>query len=62
MKMPSQIEKELDLRFTHITRELKFLVGKGLIECINPKERVGRLYRLTKKGKELQKIIINEFE
>lgn len=53
--MPSQIAKELDLRFTHITRELRFLKDKELIECINPKDKTGRLYRLTLKGQKLKK-------
>jgi len=52
---PSQIAKKLDIRLTHITRELRFLKQKGLIECINPQERVGRLYQLTTKGKFLKK-------
>ena len=52
---PSQIAKELGIRLTHITRELRFLKEKGLVEVINPKERVGRLYRLTIKGKKLKK-------
>lgn len=58
--MPSQIAKKLDIRLTHLTRELRFLKEKGLIECINPKERVGRLYRLTNKGKQLKKEMINQ--
>lgn len=58
--MPSQIAKKLKIRLTHITRELRFLREKNLIECINPKERVGRLYRLTAKGKELKKEMISQ--
>lgn len=58
--MPSEIEKVLTLRFTHITRELRFLKEKNLIECINPKERVGRLYRLTSSGEKLKKAMQKE--
>ena len=53
--MPSQIAKKLSIRLTYITRELRFLREKGLIECLNPDERVGRLYQLTNKGKKLMK-------
>lgn len=51
---PSEIAKNLDIRLTHITRELRELKKKGLIECLNPKEKVGRLYQLTHKGKLLK--------
>lgn len=53
--MPSKIAKELDIRLTHITRELRFLKERGLVECLNPKEKTGRLYQLTQKGKSLRK-------
>jgi predicted transcriptional regulator len=53
-KRPSEIAKDLDIRLTHITRELRELKEKGLIECLNPSERVGRLYQLTHKGKLLK--------
>lgn len=58
--MPSQIEKNSKLRLTHITRELRYLKERGLIECINPNERIGRLYRLTTKGKNLKNLLINQ--
>ena len=58
--MPSEIARKLNIRLTHITRELKFLKEKGLIECINPNERVGRLYQLTVKGKRLKKEMISK--
>ena len=51
---PSEIEKEVDLRFTHVTRELRNLKDKNLIECINPEDKKGRLYRLTSKGMKLK--------
>ena len=52
---PSEIAKKLGIRLTHITRELRILKSRKLVECLNPKERVGRLYRLTQKGKQLKK-------
>lgn len=58
--MPSQIAKKLEIRLTHTTRELRFLKEKNLIECINPKEKVGRLYKLTTKGKQLKKEMISQ--
>lgn len=51
---PSEISKKLEIRLTHITRELRELKKRELIECLNPSERVGRLYQLTHKGKLLK--------
>jgi DNA-binding MarR family transcriptional regulator len=57
---PSEMAKRLDIRLTHVTRELRALKSRGLIECLNPKERTGRLYQLTAKGKRLKKEMISE--
>ena len=56
--MPSQISKKLNIRLTHITRELRFLKERGLVACLNPKEKTGRLYQLSRKGKILKKDMI----
>lgn len=52
---PSEIAKKLNIRLTHITRELRALKSRKLIECLNPQERIGRLYQLTKQGIQLRK-------
>jgi predicted transcriptional regulator len=57
---PSEIAKKLNIRLTHITRELRALKSKKLVECLNPKERIGRLYQLTKRGKLLKKEMISK--
>ena len=58
--MPSKIAKELNIRLTHITRELRFLKKRELAKCLNPKEKTGRLYHLTKKGELLKKNMISK--
>lgn len=57
---PSEIAKKLDIRLTHITRELRALKSRKLVECLNPKEQTGRLYELTAKGKRLKKDMISK--
>jgi len=52
---PSEIAKKLNLRLTHITRELRELKKRKVVECLNPKERIGRLYQLTEIGNRLKK-------
>lgn len=56
--MPSEIVNKLygkpsNTYFNIVSRALSELVKLGLIEVKNPKEKTGRIYSLTKKGKEI---------
>jgi len=52
-KLPSQLAKELKIHISHVSRTLSELEKTGLIECLTPDEKTGKLYRLTKKGEEV---------
>lgn len=56
-KMPSEIAREMDLKISQISGILSDLKKEEIVECINEEEKVGRLYRLTDKGKEAYEII-----
>lgn len=56
-KMPSEIARDMDLRISQISAILSDLKKEDLVECINEEEKVGRLYRLTEKGKNVYNII-----
>ena len=53
VKIPSKIAKGTDIMQNHMSATLKQLKEHGLVECINPEVRKGRLYRLTEKGEEI---------
>ena len=53
MQFPSQIAKKVDLRINQVSTLLKGLKEKGLVECINEEEKMGRFYKLTEKGKNI---------
>ena len=53
IKIPSVLSRDSGVRDNHISRILGELKDHGLVECINPEERKGRLYRLTDKGEEV---------
>jgi len=42
---------------SHVSRTLKQLKDLGLIKCLNPNAKVGRLYTLTENGREIIKKI-----
>ena len=52
---PSEIAKETNFYLTHVSRALREFQDKGLVECLTPKERVGKYYRITKLGQRILK-------
>lgn len=60
--LPSELvkiiySKSSNTYFNIVSRALKELESMGLVKVLNPQERIGRLYRLTKKGIEISKIL-----
>ena len=58
-KIPAQIYSEAVKINSKITRNsvsdiLREFKKKYLVKCINPNEKKGRIYQLTKKGKEIK--------
>lgn len=49
-KTPTQIAKHLGASLSNTSLKLSDLTRQGLIECLNPKDRKGRIYKLTAKG------------
>jgi predicted transcriptional regulator len=50
-KTPTILAKHVDLNLANVSRSLTELEKKGLVICLTPKQRVGKIYSLTKKGK-----------
>jgi predicted transcriptional regulator len=50
-KTPTEIAKATSIRIYHISTILSELKKLGLIKCLNPELRKGRIYSITKKGK-----------
>ncbi len=54
-KQPSELSKELNINKTHISRTLNELESKGMIKCLNPNLKKGKLYVISDYGKEILK-------
>ena len=50
IRMPKYLAKDCNVRSNHISKTLKELSEHGLVECINPEARKGRLYIITDLG------------
>jgi len=61
LKSPSEISKETGTYIGIVTKTLMELRNRGLVKCITPHKKKGRLYRLTKKGEKLSDMIKSHF-
>jgi DNA-binding MarR family transcriptional regulator len=53
-RLPGQLADETDLRLAHVSRALRELSDRGLVECLTPEVKArGRLYGLTAQGSVL---------
>jgi len=52
-KTPTELSKELKLGTSHVSRTLKEFSDKKIVECLTPKEKIGKIYQLTSLGKEI---------
>lgn len=51
-KTPKQLETETNVKFSHISRTLKELADKGVVECLTPALHKQKYYGLTAAGKK----------
>lgn len=54
---PTKIAEQLKNHRSTISRSLIDMKKKGIVKCLTPKEKTGRLYIITKKGKVVSKKI-----
>jgi DNA-binding MarR family transcriptional regulator len=52
-RIPSDIASDIKASTTQVSRTLKQLERRGLVECLTPGSKKGKIYSLTEKGKEL---------
>ena len=52
-KTPTELYEKTSLARSHISRTLREFSERGLVECLTPSQRSGRLYRITRKGKSV---------
>ena len=54
---PTKIAEQLKNHRSTISRSLIDMEKRGFVKCLTPKEKTGRLYLITKKGKSILKNI-----
>jgi predicted transcriptional regulator len=54
---PTQIKKESKLALNNVSDILRLFVKFKVAKCLNEKEKLGRIYELTEKGKKIRKLL-----
>jgi len=54
-KTPTKLKEDTNIKVTNISDVLIAMVDMKLAKCLNPKDKLGRFYELTKLGKEVRK-------
>jgi DNA-binding IclR family transcriptional regulator len=52
-KTQAELHHESGMYRTHVRRSLLELQEKKLVKCLNPKDRIYKLYKITRLGKEV---------
>jgi len=56
-KTPKQIAVEINLYLSHVSKTLNELQQHEIAVCLTPELKRGRIYELTKEGKEVTKYL-----
>ena len=52
-RTPTFLAKDLSINLANVSRALTELEERNVVVCLTPKQKVGRIYSLTKKGKDI---------
>jgi len=56
-KIPTQIKEETKLSLNNVSDVLREFRKKKIVKVLNPKEKTGRLYKLTPKGMRIREML-----
>jgi DNA-binding MarR family transcriptional regulator len=59
---PTALSKLLKISLSNVSMKLKELEKRGLVHCINPGRRKGKIYIITEKGKFLLDNLPNSYK
>ena len=56
-RIPTEIKEETNLSLNNVSDVLREFKKKRIVQCLNPKEKTGRLYKLTPKGMRIKEMM-----
>jgi len=51
----NDVKKELKIAMSQASATLKELKEKKLVDCLNPEDKIGKIYKINNKGKNLMR-------
>ena len=57
-KTQAELHHESEMYRTHVRRTLLELQEKKLVNCLNPKDRIYKIYKITNSGKKVLETIL----
>ena len=57
---PTELADHQSIHKSHVSRTLKDLVEAGLVECLTPGSRMGKVFGLTDSGKKIASKIVEK--
>ena len=54
VQTPTQLSNKSGYSLNHTSRILREFTRKGIVKCLNPKAKTGRIYKITPKGKRVR--------
>jgi DNA-binding MarR family transcriptional regulator len=59
-RIPTEIKSEAKMSITNVSKVLRDFEGKGLVKCLTPRNKTGKLYSLTEKGKVMKEEMLKK--
>jgi DNA-binding MarR family transcriptional regulator len=54
----NEIKNKLNVSLSQVSFTLKELSEKELIECLNPQDNIGKIYKVTPEGNEIVNVLL----
>ena len=52
-RTPTFLARDLNINLANVSRALAELEDKNVVVCLTPEQKVGKIYSLTRKGKDI---------
>ena len=59
-KIPTEIKSEAKMSITNVSKVLRDFEKRGLVKCLTPQTKTGKVYALTDKGKIIRKEMVKK--
>lgn len=57
-KTPTLLKEETSIKVSNVSDVLRAMEKRKIVKCLNPADKIGRLYDLTANGRKLRKEIL----